>query len=103
MVECAFNSVTANLDSLHASGCVFDGRVPIFLGERVGVSDNVANRVTVLETSKFAFSISNSKDQVTSPFGCLHSVDGLVQGGIPLEDISEDKSEGISQSAFFSK
>ena len=82
---------------------IINSRMPIFLGKGVVVPNDIADRVTVLETSKLAFSISNSKDQIACSFGCLHSVDGLVQGGIPLEDISEDKSEGISKSAFFSK
>ena len=58
--------------------CIIDSGMPVFFGKGVGVPNDVADRVTVLETSKLAFSISNSKDQVASPFGCLHSVDRLV-------------------------
>ena len=83
--------------------CVFNGRVPLGLRQRIVVPNNVANRVTVLETSELALSIANAKNQVTCPFGGLHSVDRFFKSFIPLKNVSEDEGEGISESAFFTK
>ena len=40
--------------------CIFNRLMPIFLGKRIFIINNITNRVTVLETPEFAFPISHS-------------------------------------------
>jgi len=59
--------------------------------------------MTVLEASELTFSITNTQYQVASSFGRFHAMNRFIKSFIPLQDISEDKGEGISESALFSK
>ena len=83
--------------------CVFNCWVPVFLRQRIGVSNDVADGMTVLETSKFTFAVSHSQNQIAGPLGSLHSVDRLVQSCIPLKNVSEDESERVAHSTFLSE
>ena len=59
--------------------------------------------MAILEASEFTLPVPDSQNEVASSFGGLHSVDGFVEGGIPLQDIPEDESEGVADSAFFAE
>ena len=82
---------------------IFDSGTPVSFGQRVVITDNIANRMTVLEASELTFSITNTQYQVASSFGRFHAMNRFIKSFIPLQDISEDKGEGISESALFSK
>lgn len=83
--------------------CILDWQVPIPLWQRIFIVDNVANGMAVLEASKFTFSISHTQNKVASPFGCLHPMDGLIEGRVPLEYISEHEGERVAESALFTE
>jgi len=59
--------------------------------------------MAVLETSELAFSIAHSKDEVACSFCCLHAVDRLIEGLIPLQNISQDESKRIAKSTLLAK
>ena len=77
--------------------------MPVGFGEKIIISNDVADWVTILETPEFALTIANTKNQIASSFSGFHTMDGLVEGGVPLQNIPQNKRERISESAFFSK
>lgn len=83
--------------------CVFNCWMPISLRKRVAVTNNVAHGMTVLEASELALSISNTQNKVAGSLCGLHAMDGLIEGLVPLENISEHEGKRIAESAFFSK
>jgi hypothetical protein len=59
--------------------------------------------MTVLEAPELALSIAHSEDQVAGSLCCLHAVDRLIQGLIPLKHVSENEGKRIAESALLAK
>lgn len=83
--------------------CMLNGLMPVLFGQRIFIINHITNRMTILETSKFAFTITNSKNEITCSFSGFHSSNRFIKSFVPLEYISEDKGERVSKSALFSK
>lgn len=83
--------------------CVLDGLMPVPLRQRIFIIDNVADWMAVLEASELTFAVAYTQDQVASPLGGLHPMDGLVKSRVPLKHIPQDKREGVTETAFLTE
>ena len=70
----------------------------------MSIIHDIAHAMGVLEATEVVLiSIADSQNQVACAAGCLHSMDGLFDGLVPLKNISEHKGKGVADSGFFAK
>lgn len=86
--------------------CVLQGWMPgVVLWQRMGIVNYVNYTVAVLKWPEITIlsAISDTKDQVASPFCVLHPCDWVLDRLVPLKNVSQNKSKRIADSTLSAK